>query len=188
MADASVLDGMFEESNYVSSETKLPVEKCPVMSRLQGAETKLAVPASQTGVVAAAVEASDRPGIGSLKRLTLLVSGLLLVVVAAAGVVLPGIPTAGPLILASICLTKSCPWLEQRLVRSRFFAPFHCYLDGSAQMPRKARWAAAIMMWIAILCSATVLSVSGTGSVWLVTAIVLSGVAGTFAIARYGRR
>ena len=122
-----------------------------------------------------------------LRRWAVAGLGLLLVFIAAIGVVLPGIPTTGPLILASICLTKSCPWLEQRLVRSRFFAPFHRYLDGEAEMPLKARVVAIAMMWTAIFLSSFYLMNSRGGPVWLVGLIVAAGVIGTVVITRIRR-
>lgn len=122
-----------------------------------------------------------------LRRWALAAVGLLLVFVAAIGVVLPGIPTTGPLILASICLTKSCPWLEERLVRSRFFAPFHRYLDGEAEMPWRARVVAIAMMWTAIFFSSFYLMKAHGGPIWLVVLIVASGLVGTVVITRIRR-
>ena len=130
---------------------------------------------------------SNPPELRGFRRWALMAVGLLLVFIAAVGVVLPGIPTTGPLILASICLTKSCPWLEQRLVRSRFFAPFHRYLDGEAEMPWRARVVAIAMMWTAISISAYYLMSVRGGPVWLVCLIVLSGLVGTVVITRIRR-
>ncbi|MCP4887800.1 MAG: DUF454 domain-containing protein, partial [Planctomycetaceae bacterium] len=56
---------------------------------------------------------TERRELGAIRRFLLGLLGLLLVLLAAIGVVLPGIPTTGPLILASICLTKSSPRLER---------------------------------------------------------------------------
>jgi len=163
-----------------------PIDRCPVMSTLQGRSLEsdqTIAQADGTAVVAGSPSAAFK----SVKRLGLMLVGLLLVLLAAIGVVLPGIPATGPLILASICLTKSCPWLEQRLVRSRFFAPFHRYLDGNAEMPWKARVAAIFMMWTAITISSMVLLRSDTVGTWVVVLIVSSGVFGTVVITRYGR-
>ena len=57
--------------------------------------------------------------------------GFLFVIVAAIGAVLPGIPTVGPLMLASFFLLKSSPALEKRLVRNRFFGKYLAHLDGN---------------------------------------------------------
>jgi len=125
---------------------------------------------------------------GRLKRFGLAGLGVGFVFLAAVGVVLPGLPATGPLILASVCLTKSCPWLERRLVRSRFFAPFHRYLDGNAEMPLKARIVAMAMMWICILVSCFSLVRSEMASNWVIMGLVAAGFVGTWVIWRYGRR
>ena len=122
------------------------------------------------------------------KRVLLLVTGLALVVLAAVGVFLPGLPATGPLILASICLTKSSPALERRLVRSRFFAPFQQYLDGNAVMPVKAKVIAISMMWICILVSSYFTLRSGAVPTWLVLSIASSGLLGTWFIWRFRRQ
>ncbi len=125
--------------------------------------------------------------LGAIRRFFLGVLGLLLVLLAAIGVVLPGIPTTGPLILASICLTKSSPRLERMLVRSRFFAPFHRYLDGEAEMPWRAKVIAIGMMWTAIMLSSLYLWRFQGGPIWLVSLIVASGFVGTVVISRFRR-
>ncbi|MCP4079213.1 MAG: DUF454 domain-containing protein [Planctomycetaceae bacterium] len=130
---------------------------------------------------------TERPELGAIRRFLLALLGLLLVLLAAIGVVLPGIPTTGPLILASICLTKSSPRLERMLVRSRFFSPFHRYLDGQAEMPWRAKVIAIGMMWTAIILSSLYLWKFQDGPLWLVGLIVGSGFVGTVVISRFRR-
>jgi uncharacterized membrane protein YbaN (DUF454 family) len=93
------------------------------------------------------------------------------------------------LIAAIWCFTRSCPWLEEKLVRSRFFAPFQPYLEPGARMPRRARIAALVMMWTAIGVSLVVLG-QGLGGVGLGVirgGLVLAGVVGTVVLMRVGR-
>ncbi len=73
--------------------------------------------------------------------------GLVCVGVGALGVFVPGLPTTIFLIAASYLFTRSCPWLEQRLIRNRFFGPFLSCLDGAQPMPRRAVVAALLLMW-----------------------------------------
>lgn len=101
-----------------------------------------------------------------------------------AGVFLPGLPTTIFLILASYFLTRSCPWLEERLVRNRFFGPYLRWLDGDVPMPRKAKITAICMMWAMIALSVGVIVLKGLAW-WIVGAVVASGVIGTVFIARY---
>ncbi len=153
------------------------------MSTIRG---KSPEPEIGAGPVATITNSADQPG--WIKRYFLMVTGLFFVALGAVGVILPGIPTAGPLILASICLTKSCPWLEQKLVRSRYFAAFHKYLDGNAGMPLKARVTAIGIMWVSIAASCALLFSSGKIAMWLIAVMVLAGVIGSVVISRYGRK
>ena len=91
-----------------------------------------------------------------LKRYTHATIGLLFVIVAAVGAVLPGIPTVGPLMLASFFLLKSSPALEKRLVRNRFFAKYLAYIDGTTPMTNRMRISSILMMWLSISISAIV--------------------------------
>ena len=122
------------------------------------------------------------------RRLFMASLGLLFVGIAAAGVFLPGIPTVGPLILASIFLTKSSPQLERKLIRNRFFAKYLHYLDGSQELPLRAKLTSIGLMWTSILISSVVLRLSGGGPYWLLAILFLAGIVGTLFILRYGRR
>ncbi len=130
---------------------------------------------------------SDATRMPLIKRGALIVTGLFFVGLGAIGVFLPGIPTAGPLILASICLTKSSPRLERILVRSRFFAPFHKYLDRQTPIPASAKLFAIAVMWISIAASCLPLLAAGSASYGLMIALVVAGGIGTVVIARLRR-
>ncbi len=114
--------------------------------------------------------------------------GTLFVGIAAVGVVLPGIPTVGPLIIASVLLTKSSPALEKRLVRNWFFARYLPYLDGSRVMPIRTKVAAIAMMWSSIAASSVLIYISGDRQAVLLGLLALAGIVGTAFIIRYGRR
>lgn len=123
----------------------------------------------------------------SPRRLALASAGVCCVGFGAVGVVVPGMPTTIFLIAACACFTRSCPWLEDRLVRNRFFRPFLVYLDSGAAMPRRAQIVALLMMWTAI-------SVSSATFIWrfdpawpAVAAVVIAGMIGTRCIIRAGR-
>ncbi|MDG1513310.1 MAG: DUF454 family protein [Mariniblastus sp.] len=122
-----------------------------------------------------------------LKRYTNATIGLLFVVVAAVGAVLPGIPTVGPLMLASFFLLKSSPALEKRLVRNRFFAKYLAYIDGTTPMTNRMRISSILMMWLSISISAAVSMAAGNIKFWLIGILVTAGLIGTVFIWRYRR-
>ncbi|MEM9411850.1 MAG: YbaN family protein [Planctomycetota bacterium] len=114
--------------------------------------------------------------------------GVVFVAIAAVGVFLPGIPTVGPLLLASVFLTKSSPRLEQKLVRNKLFAAYLHYLDGTKELSPRAKWSAAIMMWLSIFISCLVFYFAGTAPTWVIPVMIIAGIVGSFFIARFGRK
>jgi uncharacterized membrane protein YbaN (DUF454 family) len=121
------------------------------------------------------------------KRCALVVLGLLFVAIGFFGIFLPGIPTTGPLLLASVLLTKSCPALERRLIRNRFFGRYVKYLDASHSIPRKARIWGLIWMWTSISVS-TVLLLRGSSEPWFIASCMfLAGLVGSCCILTFRR-
>jgi uncharacterized protein len=116
-------------------------------------------------------------------RWTLTVVGVMFVGVGAVGVFVPGLPTTVFLIGASWCFVRSCPVLEERLLRVRIFAPYMRLIDARAPMPRRARIWAMSLMWIAIAVNAWLLR----DWLWLGALLVVLGIVGTIAIARWRR-
>ena len=106
---------------------------------------------------------------------------------AAVGVVVPGLPTTVFLIAASYLFTRSCPWLEDRLIRVRWFRPYLPYLDGSRPMPRRARWIAIGLMWSAVSVSLLVTAGVGRLQVGFAAALVGAAAIGTWVILRIRR-
>lgn len=119
----------------------------------------------------------------SLYRWLLAAAGMLCVGLAAVGVVLPGMPTTVFLIMAAWCFTRSCPWLEERLVRAPLFRPFQQYLEPDAPMPLRARVVALAAMWTAIAASAVVLEASPL----VLGSLLAAGAVGTVVIVRIRR-
>ncbi len=123
----------------------------------------------------------------SPRRLALAGLGLVCVGLAGVGVVVPGLPTTIFLIAASYLFTRSCPWLEEKLIRSSLFRPYAQYLDGDRAMPRRARVSALVLMWVAVASSLAMLTVRDQLPGWLVAVIVAAAIAGTVAILTYRR-
>jgi uncharacterized membrane protein YbaN (DUF454 family) len=97
------------------------------------------------------------------------------VVVGSIGVVVPGVPTTGPFVLAAACFARSSPRFERwvlslpgvgRMVRD--------HRDGLG-MPRRAKVIAIGMMLLA--CSISAVTV---GSPVIAGAVVLAGLVGTW--------
>lgn len=107
-------------------------------------------------------------------RLWLAGMGVLCVALGALGVFVPGLPTTIFLIIASWCFARSCPWLEERLIRNRFFGPFLRFLEPGAVMPTRARVIASAILLIAVSTSIAMMLRAGT-SIWIPVAVALAG-------------
>jgi uncharacterized protein len=121
------------------------------------------------------------------KRYLLAAIGIGFVGLGAIGAILPGIPTVGPLLVASFCFSKSCPWLEKRLIRNRFFARFIGYLDGNEVISLRMRFGTIATMWASIGFSFLALYAIGQYNIVLVVSLVVAGLIGTVVIARFRR-
>ena len=108
--------------------------------------------------------------------------------IGAVGVVLPGLPTTIFLIAAAACFTRSCPWLEDRLLRNRLFAPYLRYVYGVEPMPRRARLTALAMMWSAVTVSLLLLNLTGEPMPLISATIVVLALVGTIVLLRYRRQ
>lgn len=137
---------------------------------------------SVSGVIGTHTEAlTTRP---APVRWALASAGILCVGLAALGVVVPGLPTTVFLIIAAWCFARSCTWLEQKLIRNRFFAPFLPFLVPGVKMPLKAKVISLSMMWAAIAISSTLFIVNHIGHGWPAFGTIAMGAVGTWFIAR----
>lgn len=134
----------------------------------------------------ARTSASLFPG-RSLRRWSLALLGVLSVGVGFVGVFVPGLPTTIFLILASYCFTRSCPWLEERLVRAPIFRPYQQYLQGERKMPRRARIVTIAMIWIASGVSCFLLYVRGALGLWFVLTVGVAALIGSVVVTRIFR-
>lgn len=104
------------------------------------------------------------------------------------GAVVPGMPTTVFLLIGSYFLTRSCPWLEERMLNTRLLAPYARFIRSREPMSYKARVTAMSMMWLSISISMTALALGGKLSVTLGSIIVGLGVIGTISIALFRRK
>ncbi len=113
--------------------------------------------------------------------------GAVATALAVVGAILPGVPTTIFLIIASYCFTRSCPWLEERLLSHRLFAPYAVYVRRHEPMPRRARLVALLLMWASVSFSLAWLSYTGWLSPRSGAVIVGAALAGSVAVALVGR-
>ena len=123
----------------------------------------------------------------SLKRWTLAVAGVCCVAICGVGAIVPGLPTTVFLIAACWCFTRSCPWMENILIRNRLFRPFLAAIDNGADgMPRRAKAVAIVAMWIAIAVSVAVFAARIDGLPMVFGgALLIAGLIGTWSILRF---
>lgn len=105
----------------------------------------------------------------------------------AIGVFVPGLPTTIFLIIASYCFARSCPWLEDRLLRIPLFAPYMKALDEGRGLSKAAARRALVSMWTCVSLSLAVLVVAGRLAPWLAALIVGAAAVGTGTILYYAR-
>jgi len=135
-----------------------------------------------SGSVQGGAAASILPG-RSIRRWFFLLLGLLSVALGFIGVFVPGLPTTVFLILASYFFTRSCPWLEEKLVRARIFRPYLRYLDGERAMPLRARVMTIAMIWAAVGSSFLLMAAKGALSGWFVGLVGGAALVGSVVVA-----
>jgi len=133
------------------------------------------------------ISGPPRGWVRSPRRGLLAGAGVVAVGLGGLGVFVPGLPTTIFLIIASYCFARSCPWLEERLLRIPLFAPYMRFIDEGRPMSTRARVVSITAMWTSVLLSLVWLRASGRLSAAL--AIAITGVAGigTVAVLRFRR-
>ena len=121
------------------------------------------------------------------KRWVFAIFGILLVLIGALGVILPGLPATVFLLGASWCFARSWPWLEERLLRNRFFAPYLRYLDGNQSMTTRARIVTIAIIWVAVGISMASLHAQDVLARSGATALVGAALIGSFVVWRFRR-
>jgi uncharacterized membrane protein YbaN (DUF454 family) len=132
--------------------------------------------------------ATPHPAPSRTRRWLLAALGVVCVGVGGVGVFVPGLPTTVFLLMASWLFARSCPWLEERLIRRPLFRPFLVHLRPGARMPRRAVITSLAMMWGAIVFSAALLLSGPESRPTVATVVVAAGIVGTAFIVRRGRR
>jgi uncharacterized protein len=106
----------------------------------------------------------------------------------AVGAMVPGLPTTVFLLVGSYFLTRSCPWLEERMLAWPVLAPYARFVRSRQPVSQRVRLSALGCMWASIAVSLSILAVSDRLPPVVAAAVVLAGLAGTVAIWRFRRR
>jgi len=121
-------------------------------------------------------------------RWALAATGLGCFAIGGIAIFIPGLPTTVFLLIGSWCLTRSCPWLERKLLALPIFRPFLPYLQPGAPIPVRARVVALVSMWAAISLSMYMLHERDRLVAPLAIALPLAGAIGSIVILRYRRK
>ncbi|MBA2436945.1 MAG: YbaN family protein [Acidimicrobiia bacterium] len=82
-----------------------------------------------------------------------MIGGWLAVAVGTAGVVVPGLPTTGPFVLAASCFAKSSPRFERWVLSLPHIGPMVRDHRAGLGMPRRAKVVAVSMIVVAVSAS-----------------------------------
>ncbi|MDX1945370.1 MAG: YbaN family protein [Pirellulaceae bacterium] len=123
------------------------------------------------------VEETTRP-----RRFLLALLGLMFAGIGIVGILLPGIPTTVPLLVASWLLAKSNPAWERRLLGLPLVRRYLSDWQGSTRMPPRARIWATLGMWTSIALSYFAWSDAELTPSRLGLGLVVLGLVGTVAI------
>ena len=119
----------------------------------------------------------------SVRRWVYAILGVISVGVGFVGVFVPGLPTTIFLIFASYLFTRSCPWLEEKLVKAPIFRPFQQYVYGERVMPLRARIVTIAMIWTASGISCGMMAMKGSLSPTFVGIIGTAALIGSIVVA-----
>jgi uncharacterized membrane protein YbaN (DUF454 family) len=149
--------------------------------------------AERTSVTAAACPAhrlqqplSWRPT--DMRRWALAGLGMVCVGLGTLGAFVPGLPTTIFVIIAAWSFAKSCPWLEDKMLRNKLLGPSMEIIDGSRPFTRKARMTAMGMMFLFGFSSIAFLYLTGAVPYYVLGIIFLALLVGAVSIIRFKPR
>lgn len=114
--------------------------------------------------------------------------GVAFVGIGAVGAIVPGLPTTVFLILASACFAKSCPWLEDRLLKNRLFEPYMRYVSGERAMSRREKATTLTIMWTFVTVSVVLLVRGESPNLWIVFTVVVAAAVGSVFVVHWKGR
>lgn len=128
------------------------------------------------------------PGMPLPLRWTLAAIGVGCFILGIIGALVPGMPTTIFLLLGSFFVTRSCPWIEDRMLAIPLLRPYAQFIRSKEPMSRKARITAMSMMWMSIAISSAVLVFAGKMTLLVGGFAAFLGAVGTVSIVMFRRR
>jgi len=122
--------------------------------------------------------------VGRLRRWMLTAAGILALVLAAVGVVLPGLPTTPFVLLAAACFAKASPRLHAWLVNHRVMGPMVRDWEAHRSLPLRVKRLATGLMLAMVGLSAWQLS----HKPWAAAAVLALGAVGAWVVWRIPTR
>ena len=109
-----------------------------------------------------------------LKRRLFVIAGTIALGIGVVGIIVPVLPTTPFLLLAAICYMRGSQRLYHALLCNRFIGSYvRNYLEGKGMSLKMKIWTLSLL-WVAIVCTATLATASLT--IRIILAIVLIGV------------
>ncbi|HRK37970.1 MAG TPA: YbaN family protein [Burkholderiaceae bacterium] len=124
------------------------------------------------------------PSSRHFKRWALVAAGLLSLVLAVLGVVLPGLPTTPFVLLAAACFAKASPRLHHWLVNHRQLGPMVRDWEAHRSLPLRIKWLSTTLMTTMVLLSAW----QFRGKPWLQVSLLTLGAVGAWVVWRIPTR
>lgn len=110
--------------------------------------------------------------------------GVLALILAVIGVVLPGLPTTPFVLLAGACFVRASPRAHAWLLRNRLFGPMLANWERHRSIPRRVKRAAIGIMLLSVSVSIWFFA----GRPWLQLTLAAAAVIGALVVARVPAR
>lgn len=89
----------------------------------------------------------------TIKKIILIVLGMVFVTLGGVGIFLPVLPTTPFLLLSAACFSTSSPRLSEMLINNKYFGSYIENYRYKTGVPRKTKIRAIIFLWIGLLIS-----------------------------------
>lgn len=123
-----------------------------------------------------------------LKRWALAGLGMVCVGLGTLGTIVPGLPTTIFVIIAAWSFSKSCPWLEDKMLRNKLLGPSMEIIDGKRPFTRKSRTIAMSMMFFFGFSSIAFLYYTQATPHWVLWVIFIALIVGAISIVKFNPR